>query len=93
MSKGVRLLVRGRVQGVGFRWYVHREARQIGVVGGVRNLWDGRVEVHAEGDEPDLTELIERVRQGPSGSGVAGVEEHWEAPSGGFVTFEIWPTR
>lgn len=93
MTKAVRLVVRGRVQGVGFRWFVHREARQRGVGGGVRNLRDGRVEVVAEGEEDILRELVERVQEGPLGSSVTGVDTTWEAPSGTCPTFEIWPSR
>ena len=78
---------------MGFRWFVHWEGRQLGVQGGVRNLRDGRVEVLAEGGGRELNELIERIAEGPAGASVAGVDTNWEAPSGGYTTFEIWPSR
>lgn len=62
-----RFLVSGVVQGVGFRWFVARHARALGLSGYARNLPDGRVEVVAEGiDDAALTRLEERLRAGPA---------------------------
>ena len=60
-----RYLVRGRVQGVGFRFFVEEAARSLGVAGFVRNLPDGRVEVLAQADGEQLTRLEEALRRGP----------------------------
>jgi acylphosphatase len=68
-------LVEGRVQGVGFRFFVEREATRLSLRGYVRNLYDGRVEVYALGSEPALHQLRERLRQGPPGSRVKDVTE------------------
>jgi len=70
-------VVRGRVQGVGFRYFVMREAKALGLSGWVRNQDDGSVEVEAEGRRNPLEMLVERLRRGPLGARVAGVEEAW----------------
>lgn len=70
----VRLLVEGRVQGVGFRAFVAREARARGVAGFVRNLRDGRVEVLAQGAPDDVAGLCEACRRGPAGAHVVRVD-------------------
>jgi acylphosphatase len=66
--------VAGYVQGVGFRWFVARHARSLGLSGYARNLEDGRVEVLATGDEPALARLEELLRSGPANARVTGVE-------------------
>lgn len=69
-----RWIVRGRVQGVGFRWFVAREAARLGVGGLVRNLRDGTVEVISEGPEKVLEALEGALRAGPPGARVDAVE-------------------
>ena len=69
-------LVKGRVQGVGFRWFVHREAGALGLKGWVRNTEDGHVEVVAAGSGEDLAELSKALHQGSRGSRVDSVIEH-----------------
>jgi acylphosphatase len=69
-----RYVVTGRVQGVGYRYFVLREAERLGLAGFARNLPDGRVEVVAEGAEDVLGELESRLRRGPSFAAVAGVD-------------------
>ena len=75
-----RWFVRGRVQGVGFRYFAQREAEALGLTGYVRNLDDGRVEVYAVGPEAKLSELAGRLHQGPRWSDVRGVEEQQAEP-------------
>jgi acylphosphatase len=72
----LHFLVRGRVQGVGFRWFVHREASELELKGWVRNTEDGDVEVVVAGGEPALNELRNSLRRGPRGSRVDKVIEH-----------------
>ena len=69
-------LVKGRVQGVGFRWFVHREAAEIGLRGWVRNTDDGHVEVVAAGDAQQVKELQGALHKGSRGSRVDAVLEH-----------------
>ena len=61
-----RILISGWVQGVGFRWFAQRQAEQYGVVGWIRNLPDGRVEVFAQAEKEVLDAFCERLREGPS---------------------------
>lgn len=84
-----RILVSGRVQGVGFRWFVAGEARALGLSGHVRNLPDGRVEAEAAGAAAGVDALIAACRRGPPASRVEAVEVT-EIPGGpGADTFEI----
>ncbi len=68
-------LIKGRVQGVGFRWFVHREAAALGLKGWVRNTESGHVEVVAAGPEEDLADLRKALGRGSRGSRVDAVEE------------------
>lgn len=77
-----RFLVTGRVQGVGYRYFVLQEAQKLGLTGFARNLPDGRVEVVAEGDDTALAGLEALLREGPSFSRVASVESSSLAPRG-----------
>ncbi|HTJ23558.1 MAG TPA: acylphosphatase [Gemmatimonadaceae bacterium] len=71
----LHVLVRGRVQGVGFRWYVREAARDLGLAGWVRNRPDGAVEIAAEGDAPRVERLRDMLRAGPSGASVTAVDD------------------
>lgn len=84
-------LVKGRVQGVGFRWYVHREAGALDLRGWVRNTEDGHVEVVAAGEAEDLHLLRLALKKGSRGSRVDGIVEHELADSEaeGLGSFEI----
>jgi acylphosphatase len=70
-----RFVVRGRVQGVGFRWFVEREAHTLGIAGWVRNNADGSVEILAQGTCEQLSGLHSRLREGPRAARVDAVEE------------------
>ncbi len=83
-------IVRGSVQGVGFRDFVYTRARFLGVRGYVRNLDDFRsVEVVAEGEREQLEQLLEYLHQGPRGSRVEEVEAQWGEASGRFTRFGV----
>jgi acylphosphatase len=86
-----RYLIKGRVQGVGFRWFVHREAAELNLRGWVRNTEDGHVEVLAAGDEKDLAELTKAMHQGSRGSRVDAVQVHLlaESEAEGLGPFQI----
>jgi acylphosphatase len=83
-----RAVVKGRVQGVGFRWFAERTARELGVRGWVRNLSDGSVETVAEGEDAAVAAYLSRLERGPHGSRVDGVAIE-ETPESGFSGFEI----
>lgn len=87
VTKG--FLVRGRVQGVGFRWYVEREAQLLGVAGWVRNNPDGSVEVLATGTREQINALHERLRMGPRAARVDEVQVFDAHPVQGLKTFRI----
>jgi acylphosphatase len=83
-----RYSVRGSVQGVGYRYFVLRQASVLGVCGYARNLADGSVEVVAEGTENALRALEDRLREGPSFAEVNGLERE-PIPPRGDSGFEI----
>jgi acylphosphatase len=87
----VHYLVKGRVQGVGFRWFVQREAAEIGLRGWVRNTDQGHVEVLAAGEPSELAELKDALHKGSRGSRVDAVLEDELAESEGaeLGPFEI----
>jgi acylphosphatase len=84
-------LVKGRVQGVGFRWFVHREAAALGLNGWVRNTEDGHVEVLASGEPEALADLGQALRSGSRGSRVDAVIEQELDPkeATGLESFRI----
>jgi acylphosphatase len=84
-----RFLVRGRVQGVGFRWFVEREAHILQIAGWVRNNHDGSVEVLAMGTREQLTGLRSRLQDGPRAARVDGVEESAVEPVAGLNSFQV----
>jgi acylphosphatase len=87
----LHFLIRGRVQGVGFRWFVHREASELVLRGWVRNTEEGDVEVVATGNPADLDELRASLKRGPRGSRVDRVIEHLldESEAEGLGSFRI----
>jgi acylphosphatase len=92
MSNNVRLTawVRGRVQGVGFRWWTRATALEIGgLTGYAGNLADGRVQVVAEGERDRCERLLAWLRQGDTPGRVDGVTDIWDGPRGGYDGFEI----
>jgi acylphosphatase len=85
--------VTGRVQGVGFRYFVQKKANELGVNGWVRNRWDGTVELTAEGERDALEQLLAAVRRGPSGARVLSLDEQWLPASGEFSGFRVKMTE
>jgi len=84
-----RFLVRGRVQGVGFRWFVEREAHMLQIAGWVRNNPDGAVEILAQGTRDQLAGLHSRLREGPRAARVDDVEVSEAEPTRGLSSFQI----
>ena len=76
----LHVAVRGRVQGVGFRWFVRERARELGIGGWVRNRADGSVEVAAAAPDGTLAALRDALRDGPTGAHVDRVEDLPDVP-------------
>jgi acylphosphatase len=77
-----RLVIGGRVQGVGFRWFTVEQARVENVAGFVRNLPDGRVEAFVEGDADSVDRFEHALRRGPRGARVDDVDAEPATPAG-----------
>jgi len=88
-TEAKRYVVRGRVQGVGFRWFVEREAHILGIAGWVRNNHDGSVEVLAQGTRDQLSGLHSRLREGPRAARVDEVEVSDANSVAGLSSFRI----
>ena len=74
MKHRYHIIVRGRVQGVGFRYFTFKWAERLGICGWVKNLFDGSVEIEAEGKKNDLNEFMKKVKEGPRFGYVETVE-------------------
>jgi len=81
--------VEGRVQGVGFRFFVVERAEALGITGWVRNTFDDKVEVVAEGDRTVLEKLLSALRLGPRAAYVTQVHQEWNQASGEFSGFHV----
>jgi len=84
-----RFVVRGRVQGVGFRWFVEREAHILKIAGWVRNNPDSTVEVLAQGTREQLAGLHSRLREGPRAARVDDVEVKGAGAIPGLTSFQV----
>lgn len=82
-------VVSGRVQGVGFRYFVREQALGLGLDGWVRNRRNGRVEAVAEGEQEALERFLRGLQRGPRASQVTDVDVRWEAFTGEFEGFRI----
>ncbi len=89
MKKRAHAFYTGRVQGVGFRITAEEAARDMGVLGWVKNLRDGRVELVAEAEEETLKRFIDEIRSGPLKNFIKQVEISWSNASDTFDEFEI----
>lgn len=88
-EKALKIVVRGVVQGVGFRYFVYHRATEMGLTGWTKNLPDGSVEVLAEGDSSLLEQLVKDLRVGPRQAQVTAIESDPLEPAGLYDSFEI----
>ena len=88
-AERLHVTVKGRVQGVGFRYFVVQTAGSFGLSGWVRNRYSGAVEVVAEGERSRLEDLLAVLRRGPSSSFVQSADPRWEEAAGEFVGFKV----
>ena len=89
MNKQAKIIIKGRVQGVGFRFYVFNEASLLNLTGYVRNLYNGDVEIVAEGDQSAINALHQSVRIGPRSANVTSTDFSWLEKSKGYKDFKI----
>lgn len=93
MSQGQRearrLIISGRVQGVGFRWFTRRTASELGLTGWVRNLPSGDVEIQAAGSADTLARLRQELERGPGGARVSAIREEQLAPVPEWKSFDV----
>ena len=92
-KEALHATIRGRVQGVGFRYFVRENAEMLGVTGWVRNKFDGTVETVAEGQRERLEQFLGLVKQGPRGSVVESIEHEFQDAGGDFAAFKIRLTK
>ena len=89
MQARAEIVVKGLVQGVGFRYFVVREAEKLGVKGFTKNLYSGEVLTVAEGEKGVVEELLNKVKVGPIHAAVNSFKVDWLEPKNEFETFEI----
>jgi acylphosphatase len=89
MAVCVKVRVKGRVQGVGFRWFVQREAQSLAVNGYVTNLFNGDVEAELEGEQEAVDVLIKHIRKGPTFSRVDELTEERREYTGRYTSFSV----
>lgn len=88
-KKAVNLVVSGRVQGVGFRYFARQQAVPRGIRGWVKNLSDGSVEIWAEAEKEILEDFVDHIGRGPTFGRVDDMEIRWAEPTGDFTIFDI----
>jgi acylphosphatase len=88
-SERLHAVITGKVQEVGFRFFLIRHAQSLGLRGWVRNRGDGAVELVAEGARLDLEQLLFYAREGPRQARVAHVDAGWSAAAGGLESFDL----
>ncbi len=84
------VVVSGHVQGVGFRAFSARMAANLDLVGGVRNLDDGRVELEVEGGKTVIETFLQKLNIGPPAGRVTEIDVKWSSADGRYSTFSIW---
>lgn len=88
--RSIRIIVKGLVQGVGFRYYCYRTAKEFGITGYVKNLYNGDVEILAQGEEGLLNDYIKNVKIGPSASRVTKLLKEEARYDAKMKTFEVY---
>lgn len=88
----VHAIIQGRVQGVGFRYFVLEEAQKMALTGWVRNLDNGNVEVYAEGEREVLDQFLLTLERGPRMAHVDQMTVEWLPATSNFTRFSIAPT-
>ena len=88
-KKACKIIIKGRVQGVGFRFFTQDKAQDYGITGYVKNLFDGTVEVQAQGEEDKLKVFIEELKSGPQMAHVENTDIRWLEAENQYDSFTI----
>jgi len=89
MEVRAEIVVNGLVQGVGYRYFVVREAQKLGLKGFTQNLYSGEVLTVAEGEKAIVEEMINKLRVGPSHASVKSCKVNWQEPKNEFTDFKV----
>lgn len=89
MEVRAEIVVNGLVQGVGFRYFVMREAQKLGLIGYVKNLYNGEVLTVVEGEKAVVEEIVKKLRVGPMHASVKNCKVDWQEPKNEFTEFEV----
>ena len=89
MEVRAEIVVNGLVQGVGFRYFVMREAKKLGLNGFVKNLYTGEVLTVVEGEKANAEEMVKKLRVGPIHASVKTCKVDWQEPKNEFTEFEV----
>jgi acylphosphatase len=89
----IHIVIKGRVQGVGFRFFAKEQAQKLGLTGWVRNTFDGNVEAIAEGSKNSIDIWISHLQTGPRSAFVTTIKKDWLEAKGMFKSFQIAPTN
>ena len=89
MEVRAEIIVNGLVQGVGYRYFVMREAKKLGLNGFVKNLYSGEVLTSVEGEKAKVEELIKKLKIGPIHASVKSCKVNWSEPKNEFTDFEV----
>ena len=89
MEVRAEIVVNGLVQGVGYRYFVMREAHKLGLKGFVKNLYSGEVLTVAEGEKAIVEELVKKIKVGPIHASVKSCKVDWQEPKNEFTEFEV----
>ncbi|MAT40989.1 MAG: acylphosphatase [Anaerolineaceae bacterium] len=91
-NKRFHVIIKGRVQGVGFRYFTKETAQKLGITGWVRNTFSGDVEVTAEGTDDKINTFMQSIQRGPQSAFVSEFDINWDEPTGEFKKFSILST-
>ena len=89
MEVRAEIIVNGLVQGVGFRYFVMREAQKLGLNGYVKNLYTGEVLTVVEGEKAIVEEMVKKLRVGPMHAAVKSCKVDWQKPKNEFTDFDV----
>ncbi|WP_027340596.1 acylphosphatase [Halonatronum saccharophilum] len=88
-NKAIKVLIKGKIQGVGYRANTHQKATQLGITGYIRNTTGSTIELVGEGEEESLNKLVDYLKVGPSGAEIEEIDVEWIEATGDHIRFAI----